>query len=322
MDTSSIDFINKEEHNKKTMDLEGPANFETAISHTGFGKFNILVVLVSVIGMCCNMLDTSALSFILPSAECDLRLSSSNKGILNAITYADGFSSKTVYLMNHRGRKSVPSSIWFEIEKYRSYEVSRARYLILGPSLSTLLLLLATKIMDDAFDKVDIEGTATYHSYASYIQRPSANGNENCDDIISCAGRGHHLHPDSWADGCNEETGTNYAPLGHPTPNTNLLRMKGFFTYRVGIAHIREFREFTPVPVPGGPEVNDRLSDRDETGGEMVVSPQLIHLTIGFGPFAVLATYVAEVHAAPYRASAVMFLGMAFGAMNLLIPGK
>ncbi|CAG2062635.1 unnamed protein product, partial [Timema podura] len=40
----------------------------------------------------------------------------------------------------------------------------------------------------------------------------------------------------------------------------------------------------------------------------------------GFGPFAVLATYVAEVHAAPYRASAVMFLGIAFGAMNLLIP--
>nr|CAD7411514.1 unnamed protein product [Timema cristinae] len=41
---------------------------------------------------------------------------------------------------------------------------------------------------------------------------------------------------------------------------------------------------------------------------------------VGFGPFAVLATYVAEVHAAPYRASAVMFLGIAFGAMNLLIP--
>nr|CAD7432594.1 unnamed protein product [Timema monikensis] len=42
MNSSSIDFINKEEHKKKTMDLEGPANFETAISFTGlFTKLSI-----------------------------------------------------------------------------------------------------------------------------------------------------------------------------------------------------------------------------------------------------------------------------------------
>nr|CAD7404884.1 unnamed protein product [Timema poppensis] len=183
MDTSSIDFINKEEHNKKTMDLEGPANFETAISHTGFGKFNILVVLVSVIGMCCNMLDTSALSFILPSAECDLRLSSSNKGILNAITYAGMVCS---------------SGMW----GFLSDSFGRWKILVNGYILNGVICVLSS------FSQ----------SYEVLL----------------------------------------------------VLR------FLVGF--------------------------------------------VGFGPFAVLATYVAEVHAAPYRASAVMFLGMAFGAMNLLIP--
>ena len=38
------------------------------------------------------------------------------------------------------------------------------------------------------------------------------------------------FHICSCCDGCIEEDGTNYAPPGHPTPNTNLLWMRGFTT--------------------------------------------------------------------------------------------
>jgi len=43
------------------------------------------------------------------------------------------------------------------------------------------------------------------------------------------------FHICSCCDGCIEEDGTNYATLEHPTPNINLLWMKGFFMYHVGI---------------------------------------------------------------------------------------
>jgi len=43
------------------------------------------------------------------------------------------------------------------------------------------------------------------------------------------------FHIRSCCDGCIEEDGTNYTPPEHPTPNTNLLWMRGFFMYRVGI---------------------------------------------------------------------------------------
>ena len=52
----------------------------------------------------------------------------------------------------------------------------------------------------------------------------------------------------SCCDGCIEEDGTNYVPPGHPTPNTNLLWMKGFFMYRVGISHFSH-NERTPVQI-------------------------------------------------------------------------
>nr|CAD7267627.1 unnamed protein product [Timema shepardi] len=190
--------------------------------------------------MCCNMLDTSALSFILPSAECDLGLSSSNKGILNAITYAGA----TICVQTG--------------------------------------LNLTHHILESPCQEVQTGLNLTHHIFGE-----------------SLSGYPDRIEPNPPYFG--------ESLSGHPDgiePNAPY------------------FRESFPVPIPGGPEVNDRLSDRDETRGEIVDSPQQIHLTLGFGPFAVLATYVAEVHAAPYRASAVMFLGIAFGAMNLLIPGK
>lgn len=63
------------------------ADFEKAIESTGYGKFNYLILLIAM--PCCfsSVFETTTMSLILPSAECDLNLSLVDKGILNAITY-------------------------------------------------------------------------------------------------------------------------------------------------------------------------------------------------------------------------------------------
>jgi len=64
-----------------------PADFETAIAATGYGKFNYVMLLIAF--SCCStsVFETTTMSLILPSAECDLNLSIVDKGTLNAITY-------------------------------------------------------------------------------------------------------------------------------------------------------------------------------------------------------------------------------------------
>ena len=64
-----------------------PVDFETAIAATGYGKFNYIMLLIAI--PCCfgSVFETTTMSLILPSAECDLNLSLVDKGILNAITY-------------------------------------------------------------------------------------------------------------------------------------------------------------------------------------------------------------------------------------------
>lgn len=73
---------------KSTTNVEADgADFEEAIALTGYGKFNYIVLLIVL--PCCtsNVFDTTTMSIILPSAECDLNLTMQDKGMLNAITY-------------------------------------------------------------------------------------------------------------------------------------------------------------------------------------------------------------------------------------------
>ena len=66
---------------------DAPADFETAIAATGYGRFNYLLLLVAM--PCCmtTVFETTTMSYVLPSAECDLNLTLADKGMLNAITY-------------------------------------------------------------------------------------------------------------------------------------------------------------------------------------------------------------------------------------------
>ena len=73
---------------------EEAADFEKAIESTGYGRFNYLLLGVAI--PCCfsSVFETTTMSLILPSAECDLKLSLVDKGVLNAITYAGNVSAK------------------------------------------------------------------------------------------------------------------------------------------------------------------------------------------------------------------------------------
>uniref|UniRef100_A0A1Q3FPY0 Putative synaptic vesicle protein sv2 n=1 Tax=Culex tarsalis TaxID=7177 RepID=A0A1Q3FPY0_CULTA len=87
----------------------GPADFETAIAATGYGRFNYLLLLVAM--PCCigTVFETTTMSYVLPSAECDLRLSLVDKGTLNAVTYGGMITSAFFwgFLSDTYGRKRL-----------------------------------------------------------------------------------------------------------------------------------------------------------------------------------------------------------------------
>ncbi|EDW82762.1 uncharacterized protein Dwil_GK10168 [Drosophila willistoni] len=86
-----------------------PADFETAIDAAGFGMFNILLLVAGLPAAMGTVYETSTMSYILPSAECDLKLSLLDKGILNAVTYAGMISSAVLwgYLADIKGRRNL-----------------------------------------------------------------------------------------------------------------------------------------------------------------------------------------------------------------------
>ncbi|RZC36126.1 synaptic vesicle glycoprotein 2C [Asbolus verrucosus] len=86
-----------------------PASFETAITATGFGKFNIFLILISIPSGWSSIFETTTMSYVFPAAQCDLSLTLANKGFLNAITYIGMISSAFVwgFLCDTLGRKKL-----------------------------------------------------------------------------------------------------------------------------------------------------------------------------------------------------------------------
>lgn len=54
----------------------------------GYGKFNFLLLLAVLPASFASIFSSSAISYVLPSAECDLGLSMFDKGLLNSMTFA------------------------------------------------------------------------------------------------------------------------------------------------------------------------------------------------------------------------------------------
>ncbi|XP_030373084.1 synaptic vesicle glycoprotein 2B isoform X2 [Scaptodrosophila lebanonensis] len=72
-----------------------PADFETAIEACGFGLFNVFIMCCAVPCLSAMVFSASTISYILPTAECDLNLSLVEKGmIISAIPW--GFIADTM----------------------------------------------------------------------------------------------------------------------------------------------------------------------------------------------------------------------------------
>ncbi|XP_046482807.1 synaptic vesicle glycoprotein 2B isoform X2 [Neodiprion pinetum] len=86
---------------------EAAVDFETAVSATGYGLFNVLLLMAAIPAGWTTVFDTSTTAFIMPSAECELDLSLFRKGLLAASTYAGMICIAVVwgFIADHIGRK-------------------------------------------------------------------------------------------------------------------------------------------------------------------------------------------------------------------------
>ncbi|XP_077287898.1 synaptic vesicle glycoprotein 2A-like [Arctopsyche grandis] len=85
------------------------ADFETAIQHAGYGRYQArLLCVCGIIYATCAM-STTTLSFVLPSAECDFNLTSSDKGKLNATPLIGMVTGSYLWgsLADSRGRRAA-----------------------------------------------------------------------------------------------------------------------------------------------------------------------------------------------------------------------
>ncbi|CAD7093693.1 unnamed protein product [Hermetia illucens] len=94
---------------QKKKDKEEPADFETAISATDYGIFNYVLLVILMPSCLSSVYQTSTMSYIFATAECDLKLQLVDKGILNAITYAGMITSAILwgYLADTMGRRKL-----------------------------------------------------------------------------------------------------------------------------------------------------------------------------------------------------------------------
>ena len=61
--------------------IKNPINF------IGFGKFHFFLLIVCGLANASDAIEILCVSFILPSAECDLKMTSSDKGFLSSMTF-------------------------------------------------------------------------------------------------------------------------------------------------------------------------------------------------------------------------------------------
>ncbi|XP_053949917.1 synaptic vesicle glycoprotein 2A-like isoform X2 [Anastrepha ludens] len=87
----------------------GAISFSEALSLTGFGKFNYFLIFICGMILANVLLETAAMGFVLPIAQCDLNLTNQDKGILSAISFAGIITSSHLwgFLADTKGRRRV-----------------------------------------------------------------------------------------------------------------------------------------------------------------------------------------------------------------------
>lgn len=83
--------------------------FEEAIKRCKFGKFNYILIVLSGGIMASAFFELTSVNFILPLAECDLEMSSTDKGILSSIGYVGVILSSHFwgFLADTKGRRAM-----------------------------------------------------------------------------------------------------------------------------------------------------------------------------------------------------------------------
>ncbi|XP_047106035.1 synaptic vesicle glycoprotein 2A-like [Schistocerca piceifrons] len=96
-------------NNHNNASTEKPVAFEEAVSLTGQGRFHWVLQLVCGVCLATTLVTMLSTGYALPYAQCDLRLATQDKGILNAICYIGMLCSSHLwgYLADTRGRRTV-----------------------------------------------------------------------------------------------------------------------------------------------------------------------------------------------------------------------
>ncbi|XP_043504239.1 synaptic vesicle glycoprotein 2C-like [Polistes fuscatus] len=109
------------------VNVDEPANYERAISVTGFGLFNVLLFVATVPIAWTVLFDTTSPAFILASAECDLQLTFFRKGVLIAFPFIAMLAT---------------ASLWDYVTIY----VGRRTLFVLGLLANSILNILSTAV--------------------------------------------------------------------------------------------------------------------------------------------------------------------------------
>lgn len=80
-----------------------------SITSTEFGFFNYYLIAVSGLILTTVLLETLGISYVIPVSECDMHLTTRDKGILSAIGFAGIISSSHLwgFLADTQGRRKV-----------------------------------------------------------------------------------------------------------------------------------------------------------------------------------------------------------------------
>lgn len=89
--------------------IQTRVKLDDALAQVGFGKFNYILILLTGVSLGCVFLETVCINIILPVAQCDLDLSTQDKGMLSAIGFVGIILSSHLwgFLADTKGRKTV-----------------------------------------------------------------------------------------------------------------------------------------------------------------------------------------------------------------------
>uniref|UniRef100_A0A182NCP9 Major facilitator superfamily (MFS) profile domain-containing protein n=1 Tax=Anopheles dirus TaxID=7168 RepID=A0A182NCP9_9DIPT len=93
----------------KDVTYQRPVKLDEALLMSKFGIYNLCLITISGTILAAVLLETLGISYVLPVAECDLLLTTKEKGVLSAISFAGIICSSHLwgFLADTRGRRTV-----------------------------------------------------------------------------------------------------------------------------------------------------------------------------------------------------------------------